>query len=85
MMEPGKPVFKVALRNPKVSDTVLVHLQGLTKLEGLLLDNTKVTDAGLVHLKGLAKLEVLGLWDTKVTDAGVKELKKVLPNCKIFH
>jgi Leucine-rich repeat (LRR) protein len=66
-----------------VSDTGLVHLKGLTKLQSLSLFRTEVTDAGLVHLKGLTKLQSLNLSDTKVTDAGVKDLQAALPKCEI--
>jgi hypothetical protein len=72
---PGKPVVAVGLRSTRVTDAGLVHLKGLTQLQGLDLNFTKVTDAGLVHLKGLTKLQVLYLWRTEVTDAGLVHLK----------
>ncbi len=49
---PGKPVNAVNLQRTKVTDAGLIHLHGLTKLEGLDLGGTKVTDAGA---KGLRK------------------------------
>ena len=66
------------------TDAGLVHLKGLTKLEGLRLGFAQVTDAGLTHLKGLTNLVVINLEDTKVTDEGVAELQKALPDCKII-
>ena len=65
------------------TDAGLVHLKGLTKLEGLRLGFAQVTDAGLAHLKGLANLVVINLEDTKVTDVGIAKLRKALPNCKL--
>ena len=64
------------------TDTVLVHLKGLTNLQDLNLPS-QITDAGLVHLKGMTGLQTLYLRGTKVTDAGVADLQKALPNCKI--
>jgi len=72
---PDKPVVKVTLRGPKVSDAGLVHLKGLTKLRTLSLDRTQVSDAGLVHLKELTQLRTLTLYNTKVSDAGLVHLK----------
>ena len=65
------------------TDAGLVHLKGLTKLEGLRLGFAQVTDAGLTHLKGLTNLVVINLEDTKVTDVGIAKLRKALPNCKL--
>ena len=65
------------------TDAGLVHLSGLTSLQGLHLANTQVTDAGLVHLAGLTSRAILGLSNTQVTDAGVAKLREALPNWKI--
>jgi hypothetical protein len=63
------------LANTQITDAGLVHLQGLSQLQGLDLSGTKVTDAGLAHLQGLRKLEVLLLINTQVTDAGLMHLQ----------
>ena len=60
-----------------VTDSGLVHLKRLTKLELLNLDGTKVTDAGLAHLSGLTRLLGLDLSNTKITDAGLVHLKEL--------
>ena len=58
-----------------VTDAGLVHLNELTKLEGLRLSFTDVTDAGLVHVKELTTLRGLEINCTEVTDAGLVHLK----------
>ncbi|MHC4180142.1 MAG: leucine-rich repeat domain-containing protein [Planctomycetota bacterium] len=58
-----------------VTDSGLVHLETLTKLEQLFLDRTQVTGGGLEHVKGLAKLELLALDGTQVTDSSLEHLK----------
>jgi hypothetical protein len=70
----GKPIVRVFLVGPKVTDAGLKHLAGLMWLTVLDLTDTKVTDAGLKHLAGLKQLRELDLQDTKVTDAGLKHL-----------
>jgi internalin A len=59
------------------SDTEMIHVGKLSRVELLDLDGSSVTDAGLIHLKGLPSLERLLLRDTKVTDAGLEHLKKL--------
>ena len=66
------------------TDAGLVHLKGLTKLEGLRLGFTQVTDAGLAHLKGLTNLTDLNLYRTQITDAGLVHLKG-LTNLKTLY
>ncbi len=61
----------------QTTDTGLVHLKGLTKLNGLDLSHTPITDAGLVHLKGLTNLNKLYLHLTPITDAGLVHLKRL--------
>jgi Leucine-rich repeat (LRR) protein len=65
----------VNLSRSKVTDAGLAHLQGLTSLQGLVLDKTQVTDAGLAHLQGLTSLRGLYLENTQVTDAGLAHLQ----------
>lgn len=58
-----------------VTDTHLVHLEGLVSLEHLGLERQEITDAGLVHLKELTSLKSLSLTGTHITDAGLVHLK----------
>jgi len=58
-----------------ITDTDLVHLEGLASLESLDLGGTQITDAGLVHVKGLTNLWSLSLKGTQITDAGLVHLK----------
>ncbi|HEV3005261.1 MAG TPA: hypothetical protein VGX78_12415 [Pirellulales bacterium] len=64
----------VSFRGTQVTDTALVHLHGLARLQHIHLDGTDVTDAGLAHLRALTGLEWLSLDDTQVTDAGLVQL-----------
>jgi hypothetical protein len=68
----------------KVTDSDLEHLNGLRKLDILILDNTQISDAGLEHLEGLNGLKCLSLIRTRVTDTGVNRLRKALPDVKII-
>jgi hypothetical protein len=68
-----------------ITDTGLVHLNGLTRLEILVLSFTKISDAGLDHLKRLTNLKKLDLTQTQVTNESVEKLQEALPNCKIEH
>jgi hypothetical protein len=80
----GKPIVRVELDGPKVTDAGLKHLARLKQLRTLYLGGTKVTDAGLKELAGLKQLQKLGLSGTKVTDKGIADLKKALPKLVIF-
>ena len=42
---------RLSLNSTAVTDSGLVHLKGLTGLQGLFLNNTKVTDAGVAELQ----------------------------------
>ncbi len=68
-------IVGVNLTSTKITDAGLVHLQGLTSLQELILRNTQITDAGLVHLEGLTSLGWLHLYNTKITDAGLVHLQ----------
>ena len=69
-------VVEVVLPFSDITDSGLVQLKGLTKLERLYLGFCpKITDAGLLHLKGLANLHTLWLVQTQVTDGGLVHLK----------
>jgi hypothetical protein len=68
-------VTYVDLAGEETTNDVLVHLQGLKRLQDLWLDHSGVTDAGLVHLLTLGQLQVLVLDNTEVTDAGLVHLQ----------
>jgi len=68
-------VESVDFWNPaQVTDTDLVHLARLQRLETLHLNNSQVTDVGLKHLASLRDLSILYLDDTQITDAGLVHL-----------
>ena len=71
---PG-PIIGVNFSGPKITDSALEHLKGLTELTFLHLSGTKVTDAGLERLKPLTKLELLDLEGTQITDRGLEHLR----------
>jgi Leucine Rich Repeat (LRR) protein len=61
--------------NKQMTDEVLSHLDGLPKVEMLLLHGSQASDNGLAHLGRLASLRKLYIWDTPgVTDVGVAHL-----------
>ena len=78
-------IDSVSLMNAQITDTGLVHIEGLTSLQTLNLWYTQITEAGLAHLAGLTDLQWLYLSGTQVTDAGVAKLKEALPSCQIDH
>ena len=53
-------VVEVSLRGTKITDSGLVHLKGLTKLQNLVLSFTQTTDAGVTDLqKSLPNCNIL--------------------------
>ena len=64
------------LRETEVTSEGLLHLAGLTELEGLQLYGTGVDDAGVAHLASLQKLTLLDLRKTRVTDACLAGLSR---------
>src|SRR5437763_761628 len=70
-----RPVVRVDLSAPHVTDPLLANLRTLTRVQELSLQDTHITDAGLVNLRGLTRLEVLSLQGTRVRDAGLAELE----------
>ncbi|HZL91309.1 MAG TPA: hypothetical protein VFB96_23280 [Pirellulaceae bacterium] len=63
------------IQNPNMSDEILSHLDGLPRLEMLLLHGKQASDAGLAKVGRLANLRMLYIWNgTNVTDAGVAHL-----------
>jgi hypothetical protein len=73
----GNAVTVSLSHGTNVSDSALVHLTALPRLQILDLNNTQVTDAGLIQLEGLAALEGLGLGATRVSDTGLVHLKRL--------
>jgi hypothetical protein len=65
------------LMGTNVTDADLIHLRGLTKLEGLGLRATAVTGSGLTQLASLRRLGYVNLADTKLTDAEMPALGKL--------
>jgi hypothetical protein len=61
----------------EVTDAVLVHRKGLTRLTHLNLDATGFTDAGLKQLKELTSLTDLRLSFSEITDTGLEFLKEL--------
>jgi Leucine-rich repeat (LRR) protein len=63
------------LDNAQMTDEVLFHLDGLPRLEMLLLHGRQASDDGLAHVGRLTNLRKLYIWNsTSVTDAGVAHL-----------
>jgi|SRR6185295_10831747 len=82
--EEPRSVNWVRCSGSQITDTDLVHLNGLSRLKVLNLEGSHITDAGLVNLQGLTHLEELYLNESQLTDAGVERLHKALPKCKVF-
>ena len=73
MDEKGR-IKLVGLSGPRITDSWLPNLKGLTRLITLQFSNTQITDAGMEHLAGLTKLHGLHLEGTKITNEGLKHL-----------
>ena len=71
--EPGA-IHTLDLWDTKITDGDLVHLRGLTGLQGLNLSRTKLTNTGLNYLAGLHGLTILNLYGTQITDDGLMAL-----------
>jgi len=72
------------LGGTKITDTGLVHIQGLTSLQSVSLERTAVTDKGLTYLKPLTALRELFLKQSNITIDGYMDLKGLLPDCQIY-
>jgi hypothetical protein len=62
------------------SDSTLILVGGLNRLEKLYISRSSVTDAGLAHLKALAGLKKLVVYDTPISDAGLVHLNSSFPD-----
>jgi hypothetical protein len=68
-------VETVGFVGPRITDTSLENLNGLSQVHVLKLYAPNITDKGLENIKGLSQLEEVTLEKTKVTDAGLEHLK----------
>jgi hypothetical protein len=59
----------------QLTETELIQISHLSRLEELDLHRSPVTDAGLAHLEGLTYLQSLHLYHTGVSDAGLAHLR----------
>lgn len=69
--------YPLHLTGPTITDSSLVHLKQLKRLEGLRLHDTRVTDSGLAHLKDITGLISLDLVGSQFTDAAVIQIKQL--------
>ncbi len=73
---PGKPVVRVDLDGPDVTDAALAYLAAFPDLMELSVRRSRVTDVGLGPLARLKRLTALSIEGTPgVTDAGVERLR----------
>jgi outer membrane lipoprotein-sorting protein len=72
----------LVLRDTRITDDGMKHVQRLRRLVLLNIAGTEVTDAGLKHLASLPTLTALNVAETQITDAGIAELKRARP--KVF-
>lgn len=61
----------------EMTDAAMVHLDGLTQMQRLLLTNCKITGDGLQHLSRLLQLDYVSLSHTHVGDAGLHHLSSL--------
>lgn len=78
---PAKPIVKIDLHSPQVTDADLEFLvdskNALRELRHLDLRLTHIGDAGAVNLKNLTSLQTLNLFRTQVGDKGLAYLKNL--------
>lgn len=65
------------LREARITDESLVHIEKLHSLQDLNLSSTKISDVGLKRLSSLKGLQVLDLRGTNITNDGVAALTKL--------
>ena len=66
---------RLDLRETKITDAGLRHLEGLSQLQRLYLFHVSVTDAGMESLAKLSQLNDLEVSNTKVSQSGLEKLK----------
>src|SRR5262249_11586416 len=74
---PERPIIRVDLNGPRVTDAVVDQLRGLIFLQTLYLCETKITDAGLANLREMRDLRVLYVTYDSITDRGLEELARL--------
>jgi hypothetical protein len=83
----------VVLNNEtQTTDAALVYIEGLTRIEVLLIWNASLTDDALAHLRGLNRLKEIDIESPHITDAGLEHLKSlpritrlILRKTKVTH
>jgi Leucine Rich repeat len=70
-------VIEVYWRDPKLDESQLRVLRGLSTVEKIELAGSPVTSHGLLALRGLSQLYMLHLDDTRVDDTGLVELARL--------
>ena len=78
-------LWRLSLRQTKLTDVGLKHLAGLNGLTFLDLSATRVGDAGMRELAGLSGLQTLNLRGTLVSEAGAASLQTRLPGLRILR
>lgn len=67
----------VYLRNTRITDAGLRHLQNLRNITHISLGKTRITDKGLEIVATFEKLQTVRLFDTRITDAGITKLMRL--------
>jgi hypothetical protein len=68
---------RLYLRDTRIGDAGLRHLQSLQEIEALYLSRTQITDESMEVVAGFEKLTHLRLYDTRLTDAGLARLRQL--------
>jgi len=74
---PQLQFLSLAVNYEDITDSGLVHLEGLSNLRHLDLKFTGVTSKGLVHIENLKSLQYLDVCHTQVDDAGLRHLERL--------
>lgn len=76
---------RLSLIGTNVADKDLIHLRGLTGLEGVNLTNTEVTDKAIEELCRLPALRSCCLGNVLITPAAVGKLKAQFPELSLGY
>lgn len=75
---PERPVYRVAIVTPDITNEDLAEVAKLDQLKELLLTSAiHITDDGIARLKGLERLEFLRLVGAQMSDVGAANLKQM--------
>ena len=80
---PGPLRVKVSFIGPKIADSALASLHGLSQLHTLYLYGTKISNAAVDVLKGMKNLRTVDLRYTRMTRAAVDRLLAAAPKCSV--